>query len=496
MATLTVKQSGGDYSSLNAALLACSDGDIISIEGEWTVADTTACTIAATSITIQIGDSLSAHPGHWDTSQNHYRLVVSSGAAITITGGIPIIDGLAIGQNGSGNGITIVKSSNFWFKNLLLKCTGPSGTQDGIYFSYSHNQIVYVNNCVVEGFYRGGLRFSQHGDKTNGSTECYINSSFFIGNGKGIACYSNASGLKPVTFGVHNTISVDNTISDITQTNTLSTASRVDNATTLFSVSYSIDSDGSIGSTGVVDNVGNLNNRSLTDNVSPGPGDWVVVENITTPQYSYKLKQSPDNDAEDVHAVATAEGSTISATDIIGTSRPNNTNYDIGPFEVIYVAADNLTPLGIIAGPRVGVSALGQNHSLTPTGIRAFPLWLTPPALGQNHLLFTTGLKANPRVGVPQLGQNHILASASVFATPKVDSISMGQIHALSGSGIVMVSTVGVSTVGSIFHLTPAGIVMTPILGKSAILTILEGFVDVEIGYRYLDVIFDSDLLN
>lgn len=496
MATLTVKQSGGDYSSLNAALLACAASDTISIEGSWTVSDTTPCVITQPELTIRIGDSLSAHPGYWNTSQNHYRLVVSTGIAIDVNGGMATIDGLAISQNGSGNGLAISKSSSFWFKNLLLSCTSPSGSQDGIYFRYTHNQIVYVNNCVITGWPNSGIKFSQHGNKTDGSSECYVNSCLLTKNGKGISCYSGVPLLKPVLFGVHNTISIGNIISDIEQTNSTTVVSRVNYPTTAFSVSYSIDGDGSIGSLGVIDNIGNLKNRSLTDNVTPGPGNWVIVENITTPQFSYRLKQSPENDAEDVHSVATAENSTISSLDIINTPRPNNTNYDIGPFEVIYVAADNLTPLGIIAGPRVGVSALGQNHSLTPTDIRAFPLWLTPPALGQNHLLFTTGLKANPRVGVPQLGQNHILASASVFATPKVDSISMGQIHALSGLGIVMVSTVGVSTVGSIFHLTPAGIVMTPILGKSAILTILEGFVDVEIGYRYLDVIFDSDLLN
>ena len=74
MATYTVKQSGGNFSTLASALSDAGTGanDIISIEGTWSIDDTDPCTVADDNITIQ-ADTDSKHVGVEDESTNHYR---------------------------------------------------------------------------------------------------------------------------------------------------------------------------------------------------------------------------------------------------------------------------------------------------------------------------------------------------------------------------------------------------------------------------------------
>ena len=101
MTILTVKQTGGDYSTLSTALAAADIGDTISIEGAWTVDDSTAVVVSDNNLIIKIGDLNSAHNGYWDTAENHYRLSsISSNHTITISAIGVTVDGLSIKQNG------------------------------------------------------------------------------------------------------------------------------------------------------------------------------------------------------------------------------------------------------------------------------------------------------------------------------------------------------------------------------------------------------------
>lgn len=90
MATLTVRQSGGDYSSLSGACAAAIDDDVIAIQEAWTVKDTTAATVDD-NITIQTEGASRSSDGEWDTgayilSVATDLLTINASNTVTIVG--------------------------------------------------------------------------------------------------------------------------------------------------------------------------------------------------------------------------------------------------------------------------------------------------------------------------------------------------------------------------------------------------------------------------
>lgn len=323
MAILDVKQSGGSYSTLASALSSANAGDTISIEGSWTVDDTNGATIADDNLTIQT-DASSMHPGYWDETQQHYRLDISSSGAhsLTLDGSYTAtIDGLAIQYSGSGNSRECFRcmpgtSDAVTIKNSILYQTGSHGDSDCLYIGYNSSfGTVTLENCVVHGAPRKGL----HSQTGSGSGQININSCVFWDNDVGIEISGSTSGL---VIDMHNSVLCGNTTTDFSGS-----------TSEVFGCSYSIDSDNSIA--GSADSgTGRLASRTITDNVSPGAGDWVIVEDITSAPYDLRLVDNAENDAQDMHSTATAHSLTIPSTDIAGTSRPQNTDYDCGPFEI------------------------------------------------------------------------------------------------------------------------------------------------------------------
>lgn len=353
MPTYTVRQSGGDYSTLAAALAGVSSGDTISIEGSWTADDTSAVTINK-DITIQVtGDS--QHPGYWDETQNHYRLVVSSGShCLTLNGAYSAtLDGLAVEQaTTSDNSAECFRcvpgtSDAVTIKNCLIWSSQAAGAstanQDGVYLGY-HTSIgtVTFENCIIIGAKRGGIEMQNNYNTSGNSGTVNVNSCTLWNNGRysgtgdgdtggGVAFGTAGSGNNSnFTVNVHNTISIEN-VTTSAHDDYRDSATSVFRAT--WNISYSVDSDNSIAG---VDGSGsgNLASRTATDNTSPGAGDWIIFEDVTSSPYDLRLVDNAENDAQDAHAVATAESLTIPGTDIVGTSRPQNTNYDIGAFEI------------------------------------------------------------------------------------------------------------------------------------------------------------------
>ena len=85
MATITLKQSGGDESSLFDALDGAGIGDLISVEGIWTIDDdTNGVTVSVANISID-ADSDSRNPAfaHSGTG-TFYRYRPTSGHAVTV----------------------------------------------------------------------------------------------------------------------------------------------------------------------------------------------------------------------------------------------------------------------------------------------------------------------------------------------------------------------------------------------------------------------------
>ena len=112
--------------------------------------------------------------------------------------------------------------------------------------------------------------------------------------------------------------------------------------TITWNIDYSFDSDNSIASrdTGAVSPLANV---TITDG-TPTTGNYCAVGDITTSPFDLRLVSHADNDAQDYHSSTTGAGLTTPSTDIIGTSRPQNTNYDVGPFEI---TAGGPAPTGV-----------------------------------------------------------------------------------------------------------------------------------------------------
>lgn len=529
MATLTVKQSGGDYSSLAAAVAAASTDDIISIEGSWSIDDTTKVVVASgvNNLTIKIGDSAAAHPGYWDTSQNHYRLVVSGTAGadncININAEGTVIDGLAIKQNGTGNdseGIRCTNGGTNTIKNCLITCSNASGStdHDGIYFLYTSNPTITIENCIIWGFNRRGIGFDQTATNAYSAT-VNINSCTIYGNGSsgeglsgGVIFYTNKTGneSKPLDVNIYNSAVVGNTGYDIAAL----AGGRVAPTNYNISASYSMDSDGSIGSTGVTNNTGNQNNRTPTDSSSPGAGNWIIFEDITTSPYDFRLKDnSASNAAQDAHSSGTGEGLSIPSTDILGITRPQNTYYDMGAFELEYVVHE-LSATGITTSPTVGTPEATLVHALSATGITTTPVVatatatlihalgafniqtgnpvvgtpdlthihalstggitvspnMTQSAIGQTHILGAVGIDTGtPTVADSAVGQTHVLATIDLSITPTIDSVTIGQIHILGAVGLTTTPVLGTPLAADAPSLESDGITSTPIVGIPSI---------------------------
>lgn len=148
MATITVKQTGGDYSSLNAALAAANADDVISIEGAWTADDTSTCTVADNNLTIQVTDY--PHPGHYEPDRSfHHRLkTATTGHSITVNTTGVTFDGLVVYQNGSGTsaeGFRINNNGTTTIKNCLILGGGGAADQDGVYSYHSLTPTINVS---------------------------------------------------------------------------------------------------------------------------------------------------------------------------------------------------------------------------------------------------------------------------------------------------------------------------------------------------------------
>ncbi len=357
MATFTVQQSGGDYTTLAAALsdTGTKNGDIINIQGSWTIDDTSPAEVTD-SLTIQCLGA-SKHPGYWDTSQNHYRLRTTTSAhSLTLTGANDLtLDGIAVEQAGtttSAEAFRCVPNTGrtATIKNSLFWCSTNTSEQDCIYTGFNTTiGTIALENCIIWGANRGGIN-SQNASTADRGGAVTVNSCTFWNNGKatsggggGILWQtSTGGGSTTFTYDCHNVVAVENDSGGAASRDFNEHLASTGTGPLSWDVSYSIDSDNSIVNE-TDGGTGNLASRTATDNTSPGAGDWVVFKDITNSPFDFRLQSSSENDAQDMHAVATAHGITIPATDIVGTSRPQNTNYDCGAFELL--PADSLPSL-------------------------------------------------------------------------------------------------------------------------------------------------------
>jgi len=354
MATIIVKQDGTeDYTTLAAAVANAGANDVIEIQGSWSADETASITISTSGLTIRTAGDAS-HPGHAQGTRTHYRIKSTSGHVFTIAADDITFDGLDMCQAGTGTSDEVIRISysggTVTVKNALIWAANWTSQQDGIYVG-SLPVTVNIINSVIHGFMRAGLHAQA---STLNSTQTWnINSCLIYGNGDataeleggGLNIKNINTGYTSRTFNVNivNSIFLDNHTkpgTSVAQQGDLSVLGDVSGTINL-TVVNSIFGDTTPTAAGNLDTIGThsltgvLASRTATDDDTPGTGNWVVLEDITSAIPDLRLKSSDENDAQDVHATSTGAGMTIPTLDMLGSSRPQNANYDLGPVEII-----------------------------------------------------------------------------------------------------------------------------------------------------------------
>ena len=382
MATWTVQPSGGDYTSLNAALSNTSTvaSDIIEISGDWTSAsDTAESTVEDDNITIRTkaGDQ-ARHAGFYNGTTNWELNTSGNSHSLQIDNTGCILDGLVIVQSGTGNSDEGVRISSggltVTILNTIVRANSVTTDQDGI---YAGNYVVTVNceNVICIGWGRAGFN-AQSYRSTGADTHDWNLISCVAWNCGGGVAEADGGGINSharsssavTTINCHNCFMMDSQGTNADFANFTGTAS----GTRTWGIDNCISSDSSITArdSGAVNaNEGYVIGETDT---ADAQGD-VLVNDITTAPYDLRLIDDAANDAQDEHIAATGAGLTFgdyvgSSVDIAGTTRPVNTSYDIGAFEVEAAGGGTVT---FIAGLD-GSATLAPDLSITAGLAAAF----------------------------------------------------------------------------------------------------------------------------
>ena len=78
------------------------------------------------------------------------------------------------------------------------------------------------------------------------------------------------------------------------------------------------------------------------------------ADKTTAPYDAHLPVNATENAAQDSHGDSSGLGLTMPATDIVGVSRPQNVNFDVGAFEVpvVSTAVKDIIGSGVIPFPR------------------------------------------------------------------------------------------------------------------------------------------------
>ena len=318
MATLVVQQTGGSYNTLQSALTAASFGDVISIEGAWTIADTVAATVpfAIVGLTIQT-DATARHNGWNNPGDNHYRLEVADGNhALTINGTACTIDGLVVKQNSatiSAEGIRVGVTGATKIKNTIVWTDKATEQQDGIYTAT--NATISLENVIAYGWYRGCINAQSVSSWDINSCTLY---GLALDADGGCIANSNTAAI----FNIYNTLA-------FRESGAVADCFNDSGVSATWSIDSCICDDGSISSQDLAA-VDPFEYRTITDTLNPGIDDWVIVKDIVDiGTYDLRLQDNvSDNDAQEAHNNIAGSGLQIPDSDIQEETR--NAPFDVG----------------------------------------------------------------------------------------------------------------------------------------------------------------------
>jgi len=445
MATWTVQPSGGDYTSLNAALSNASTvaNDIIEISGDWTSAsDTAESTVEDDNITIRTAASDQArHAGFYNGTTNWELNTSGNNHSLTINNTGCILDGLVIVQSGTGNSDEVVRidvDSTTTVVDTILRCANVATDQDCLYCG-SFTSTINCENVIVIGAGRAGFN-AQLSSSGAADTQTWNLISCTAWNNGRNSGEADGGGVNAHARNASSVANI-NCFNCLFVGNTSSNSEDYQNATGTNSGTrvWSIDNCGEDSTRTTITTldsgaVSPISFETVTDGVLGAANDQVGFQDITTAPYDLRLQDDANNDAQDVHTNSTGSGLTFgdyvgSSVDIAGTTRPVNTNYDLGAFEVegaadvsILPPAANLqlsttAPVRLLETFRIPPAAQLQLSTAAPT--ISFSLSIQPPAA--NLALSTTApivaVTENVSIEVPA-AQLQLSATAPTIETP------------------------------------------------------------------------------
>ena len=192
----TVKPTGGDFTSVNAAVAwfhtnhpNLTADDIIAevlIDGTWASPDTTQLTVPAL---VSDGTrylwvhTASAARHHGVLSSNYYQLSVSGGNGIYQNNPVTMhVDGLQIIITGSsGSGLSAFVNSDLgttWLSNCIIK-GAFSGTATNCYaIAQNYDSTLYMWNCIVYGWINGTYPIYAVMQNSAGAVAYFYNNTF------------------------------------------------------------------------------------------------------------------------------------------------------------------------------------------------------------------------------------------------------------------------------------------------------------------------------
>jgi hypothetical protein len=333
MATYTIISAatgGGDFTSLNAAMIAAGtvDNDVFNISGDWTTRDATETSITDDNLTIQVVAGDQARHDGFDNDGTNYALRMTtspSNGMIDLGSGCDSLtmDGLILRLANTGTsdeGVRIETGAGagpFVFQNCIFIAEQQSDQQDGIHIQNGSCTIT-AENCIFIGWYRGCISVQNAGTVTVNANSCTFWDAGYQANasfpGGGLANHNNTGN----TFNAQNCLFLD--CDNVTESGSIA-----EGAAATWNVSNCITTDAEFTAVGLDSSDGG-NTESATFSEAGGGGD-LLVEDITTLPFDLRLIDGAST-AISAHTDAEAEGLTIPSTDVAGQERSNP--YDIG----------------------------------------------------------------------------------------------------------------------------------------------------------------------
>lgn len=316
---VTVQESGGDYSGL-AAAIAANETDI-DIQGTWSTTDT----IASSTLTIDAANptnieatGASKHIGRpHDGAETTYRLRNTGSSPLFRTSDDLTLVGLDARHTATSGEfmIAVNGTETITFDSSVL---GANTGRDFVFIGGGEVHAVSVTNTML---YAASVAFFVSG--SSGSTYTFISSTVFdiVGGASAAILFFNVENPADVTV-------MRDCLMDVGSGSVIEGVS----ASTI-TIDQSKTSAASWADGGSPTITNSTTGSTFTDNVSPGAGDFIICEDVTTLPYDLRLQDSTDNDAQDQHSTAAGRPT----VDIIGTSRPQGSLFDLGAFEIVVV---------------------------------------------------------------------------------------------------------------------------------------------------------------